>query len=264
MTTEDKEFMMKVFEGYQRRKIKNNLYYSDSYIPENIILSYYTYIEGKTDLKKLVDFKKNYIYNESRVEDNSTIEEQKGMSEVYEYISNFNYNQNNFNIFVQAMYIHQKLYSKCKDTSFGGKLRDTDAYLYNSVVDILPPKEALKFFQSYLGNSNIIMDRLKKENIISYINECVKITTELIKVQPFFDGNKRTFRALLNLMFKIRNLPPVYITIEEKDEYKDALLKAMSENDYQSLYKFYYYKICDSLYELVMSENIVKKDSKKL
>ena len=136
------------------------------------------------------------------------------------------------------------------ETSFGGKLRDLQAYLFDTNIEVMSPKDALKFFNSFLGNSDKIMDELKNKGIFEYINECIKITTELIKAQPFFDGNKRTFRSLLNLMFKARGIPPVYINVDERAEYKEALLKAMINNDYSYLNKFYYYKICDSIYEL--------------
>ena len=127
----------------------------------------------------------------------------------------------------------------------------------------MPPKDAIKFFQKFLGDSDKIMKELGDKDIFEYINDCVKITTELIKAQPFSDGNKRTFRALLNLLFKSRGLPPVYIEVNEREEYKDALLKAMINNDYSSLNKFYYYKVCDSIYELDIEPTIKKEKTIK-
>jgi len=256
---EIREFIYTIFEGYKKRKNEQKLYNIDSKIPENIITSYYFYTE-KTEFKEIVEnFKQKYIYNESRVERNITMEEQAGVSEIYDYINNFNFNKEKFNIFVQSIVIHQKLYSKCNETSFGGKLRDSQAYLFDTNIEVLPPKDAIKFFQKFLGDSDKIMNELEDKNIFEYINACIKITTELIKAQPFSDGNKRTFRGLLNLMFKGRGLPPVYINVNERVEYKEALLKAMINNDYTSLNKFYYYKICDSIYELDIEPMINKK-----
>jgi len=260
---EIRDFIHTIFEGYKKRKNNNTLYNIDSQIPENIIKAYYSYTE-KISFDEIVEkFKQKYIYNESRVERNITMEEQAGLSEVYDYINNFNFNEEKFNIFVQSLCIHQKLYSKCNDTSFGGKLRDSEVFLYDSSVEVLPPKDAIKFFQKFLGDSDKIMKELGDKDIFEYINDCVKITTELIKAQPFSDGNKRTFRALLNLLFKSRGLPPVYIEVNEREEYKDALLKAMINNDYSSLNKFYYYKVCDSIYELDIEPTIKKEKTIK-
>lgn len=260
---EIREYIYTIFEGYKKRKNDDNLYDIDSLIPENIIKTYYFFTE-KTNFHEIVEhFKQKYIYNESRVEKNISMEEIAGVSEIYDYINNFDFEREHFNIFVQAICIHQKLYSKCNETSFGGKLRDTEACLFDTNIDVLPPREAIKFFQKFLGESDKIMEELKNKDIIEYINECVKITTELIKAQPFFDGNKRTFRALLNLMFKKRGLPPVYININERDEYKKALLKAMINNEYNSLNKFYYYKVCDSIYELDIQPVIEKQKVNK-
>ena len=260
--TEAREFIFKVFEGYKKRKKEKKLYDIDSHIPENIITAYYFFTDKIGFNEIFENFKQNYIYNESRVEKNISPEEQQGMSEVYDYINNFDFSKEKFNIFIQSLCIHQKLYSKCIGTDFGGKLRDTEVCLFDSNIEVLPPKEAIKFFQKFLGDSENIMNDIKNKDIFTYINKCIEITTELIKAQPFADGNKRTFRSLLNLMFKNKGLPPIYITVSEKDEYKDALIKAMVNNDYTSLNKFYYYKICDSIYELDVKPMMEKQKKK--
>ena len=63
-------------------------------------------------------------------------------------------------------------------------------------------------------------------------------------------------------MFKQYNLPPVYVKTKEREEYKDALMKAMRNKDYTSLNQFYYYKICDSIYDLDIVEELKKEDEK--
>lgn len=259
---EDKEarvFILEIFEGYKKRKKNNELYNIDSQIPINIIKAYYYYIE-KPNFNNVVDnYRKKYVYNESRVEKNISKEEQYGLCKIYDYIHNFNFEKDNFNIFTTSLIIHQKLYSGCLDSSFGGNLRDGSAILYNASVEVPDPNTAKNIHQSYIMKSNNIMSKLDKTDILNYINECVRITTELIKAQPFEDGNKRTFRSLLNLMFKRRNIPPVYIKISEKDEYKKVLLRALIDGNYDSLYHFYYYKICDSIYELDIIPRLINK-----
>ena len=42
----------------------------------------------------------------------------------------------------------------------------------------------------------------------------------------------------------------------EKEEYIKAMNEGVVNHDYSSIYKFYYYKICDSIYEL----DIVKRN----
>jgi len=251
---EAREYISLIFEGYRKRKMENRLYRHDD-IPMMIIHTYYSCVEKPNFSEIYYNFKRRYIYNESRVEWNVSPEEQQGVGLAYEYVNKYNFQKQKFNIFIDAILIHQKLYSKYGDGTFGGRLREMEVFLYDSNVEVPPSKVAREYFQNYCGMSDMIMESLESEDIVKYINACVFLTTELIKIQPFQDGNKRTFRTLLNLMFKKRSIPPVYITTKEKDEYKEALMKALTDGNYNDLYQFYYYKVCDSIYELDIAVN---------
>lgn len=136
--------------------------------------------------------------------------------------------------------------------SFGGTLRNSTAVLNELNVDVPSAEEAKAYYNSYLNQERIVeyQNMLSNIDIFMYIDYCVDTVTKLIKYQPFADGNKRTFRSLLNLMFKNRNIPPVYIDSHERKEYKKLLINALENDDYEGLHYFYYYKVCDSIYEL--------------
>lgn len=148
------------------------------------------------------------------------------------------------------MLIHQRLYSKCPNPSFGGSLREDQALLNGTFIDVPDAEEAKRYFNSFIPNSDFIFKPLENQDIYGYIDICVVTIVNLIKAQPFADGNKRTFRALFNLMMKRINLPPIYIEVEEREEYKKALIEAMAEGNYETIIRFYYYKICDAIVEL--------------
>lgn len=157
-----------------------------------------------------------------------------------------------------------KNFSECRK-SFGGALRDCDVDLKGINYHVPTANEARIFLNSYLNPEKKIeyQNILSSSNIFGYIEYCVKTCVDIIKYQPFNNGNKRTARALLNLMFKNKNIPPVYIIKKERKKYKDALLKAIVENDYESIINFYYFKICDSIYELdirpgLIGEKVIK------
>lgn len=144
---------------------------------------------------------------------------------------------------------------------FGGKLR-TDEVKLNDVDFKVPyPEDASKFINSF--NSTEKIDEfnymLRCESIFKYIEYCVRIFVDMIKYQPFSDGNKRTSRSLLNLMFRLRNIPPVYIKNNERSAWKDALINCLENNDYTDMINFYYFKICDSIYEFDV-KNYIEKD----
>ncbi len=232
-----------------------------------MIEEYYNYDKKKIYDEILKEYKIRYIYSESKVEGKVTPEEQLGISEVYDYISAFDFNTDYFNIFVTSLVIHQKLYSKCPGQGFGGNLRDATAVLAGTTIDVMDAEEAKIYFNSFITKTDEIFYPLEDKNILKYIENCIYTTTELIKAQPFADGNKRTFRSLLNLLLKKVSLPPVYISLDLRDRYKEVLLLAMQEGKYEPLYAFYYKLIDKSIKELALENEeyeITKEKVKRL
>lgn len=137
-------------------------------------------------------------------------------------------------------------------TNFGGSLRNGPVYLADFAIDVPDAMTAIYEFNKFLKPEMRAEyeSHLNDSDIFTYIDYVVNVTSDLIGLQPFADGNKRAFRGLLNLMFKMKNLPPVYITRRERKAYHVALEKALVEHDYSAIDGFYYYKICDSIYEL--------------
>ena len=151
-------------------------------------------------------------------------------------------------------------------TRFGGALRTESVIMRDFNVDVPDGKDVMRIMNSYLSNEKKgeYNKALNNPNILEYIAYSVKTTGYLIGIQPFKDGNKRTFRALLNLMFKKRNLPPVYIVKKERKAYHDALEKGIVNNDYNDLITFYYYKVCDSIYELDFKPRFEEKKKESM
>lgn len=151
-------------------------------------------------------------------------------------------------------------------TRFGGALRTESVIMRDFNVDVPDGKDVMRIMNSYLSNEKKgeYNKALNNPNILEYIAYSVKTTGYLIGIQPFKDGNKRTFRALLNLMFKKRNLPPVYIVKKERKAYHDALEKGIVDNDYNDLITFYYYKVCDSIYELDFKLRVEEKKKESI
>ena len=151
------------------------------------------------------------------------------------------------------------------NTSFGGTLRTDDVDLQGVEYHVPTAREASEFFNSFVNIEKRVeySNILASSNIFGYIEYCVKTCVDIIKYQPFNNGNKRTARALLNLLFKNKNIPPVYITRYERKPYKDALLKAIVDNDYEDIINFYYFKICDSIYELDIVPYITNRNKEE-
>ena len=249
-----------LFEDYKRRKNTNELYSADLTIPKTIINLYTKLVEKPSFENIITRYKNNYINCESSVEPNFSQAELKGLSDVYDYILNFDFEKTKFNIFLVSLNIHQRLYKHCGDGSFGGRLRESTAVLQGCNIDIVTPDEAKREFNGYILKGDSILNKQREGDIFGYIEDCIRLNVDLIKLQPFYDGNKRTFRSLMNLLLKPLNIPPIYIEKEERKEYKNALIKAMRDNDLSHIIGFYYYKICDAIVTADIKNSLVSQN----
>ena len=247
-------------------------YNVDSNIPQNLIKLYYSKDTNQSDfLDIMLSFKEKYIKQESLLEGVHTKEEIEGLGLVYDYIRSDEWKKC-ANIYI-ILAINSNLFSLTPYPEFGGSFRTSNCYIENSDVYTTPydkiPGEIQELWPEFdrLMKLGIELNENKEyvddNRIIEYINDCLKLKSRLIEIHPFSDGNGRTMRALVNLLFKIAGLPPVYVKLAERKKYLDAMGMAISEKDYSFIDKFYYYKICDSIIELDFSQRKKKVKKKK-
>lgn len=274
---EAKEYIEMLFEGYMNRKKEKRLFGDSTKIPEIIILTYYTcikkpffnniYKEFKNKYISIKNFKERYLYNENKLEQVHSKEEQQGLRLVYDYIETKD-SFDDINIYTLS-YIHEILYSKAPYPEFGGKYRSDERYLPNSGIDVVSPSLIVHEMNNLGYEVNEVIKegiRLGKEidpqKIISYINKCIEIKCKLIKIYPFGDGNGRSIRAFINLLFRLANIPPIYIENKERQKYGIAMQLAVGDGDLSKINQFYYYKICDSIISLDINLNYLNSEEK--
>lgn len=262
---QDSDLIKLIFLDYEKRKREGKLYSKDDYIPQNLIKVYFKSGDRLDFSKIMYNFKRKYIYNENELENVHNKEERDGVSAVYDYIKD-GMKDKCPNIYV-ILVLHSLLYSKVPYPEFGGSFRTTAACISNSDVKTTNPSdipmEVGKLYFEYdqlLKLAEIVKETGNMELLMQYIDRAVEIKCKLIEIHPFVDGNGRTCRALVNLLFRKINLPPIYVKKAEKKEYIEAMDRAIRLRDTSSIKKFYYYKICDSIVELDINER-VKQDT---
>lgn len=256
----DNDFIIsQSFLGYQYRKVRKQLYQADADIPKKLLNLYFSNPD-RADLDYLKDvFIKKYIKNECALENVHSKEEKEGMKLMYEYMHTTN---DEFSIYSILDY-HRLLYAKTPYAEYGGHFRRDPAYLNNATIELCnwqyvwryvkecetPVHDLIKFGKKIKNNPSF-------DKLIDYIEKCLIIKCELIKIHPFSDGNGRTIRCFLNKLFEIAGIPPIYIKETERNEYHIAMEAAIGESNYQPIIQFYYYKICDSIVELDINERL--------
>lgn len=278
MNEEDaRQHIEMLFEGYINRKKEKRLFDALNTIPQTIILTYYTcikkhffnniYEEFKNRYISTKNFKERYLYNENKLEQVHSKEEQQGLRLVYDYIQKMS-DFDRVNMYTLTD-IHEILYSKTPYPDFGGKYRTNERYLPNSGIDITSPDLIVHEMNKLRGEINEIIDEgiklgkeIDPENIIPYINKCIELKCKLIKIHPFGDGNGRSIRAFINLLFRLANLPPIYIENKERESYGIAMQSAVGDNDLTKIKQFYYYKICDSIISLDINLTYLNEEEK--
>ena len=82
---------------------------------------------------------------------------------------------------------------------------------------------------------NLLMDKKDLVSIHEYVLESIKIHHRLTVIHPLINGNGRCCRALLLWLLKLKNIPPIYIQLEDKARYIKALNKIDTKGDYDQL-----------------------------
>lgn len=258
---EPNHIIQEMFMGYKQRKQRRQLYSDDNTIPTTLISMYYE-LGDRCNFETLKNsFVSRYIKNESKLEGVHSPAEIEGLREMYGYIhsSDIDYM---FNVFTLKE-LHEKLYSKTEYPYFGGNFRRSDAYIKGFPSDLVSYpyifRELDKLDPEVLYLKEIapfVKDSQDAEFLLEYLDRCVVLGCELIRIHPFGDGNGRSVRGFINKLLEDAGLPPVYITLPEKEEYHEAMGKAIGEGDYSVIKNFYRYKICDSIVELDINRRI--------
>lgn len=80
-----------------------------------------------------------------------------------------------------------------------------------------------------------LVDKKEMISIHEYVLEAIKIHHRLTVIHPLDNGNGRCCRAILLWLLRLKNIPPIYIKLEEKSRYINALNMIDTEKNYDQL-----------------------------
>ncbi len=110
-----------------------------------------------------------------------------------------------------------------------GKWKTTENYLFNyknERIDFIPPEEVGEAIHSLLNKTNAEIDsfynnKKKKVKHISLI--AFEFHLDYLKIHPFYDGNGRTGRLLMNLLLISFGHPPIVLNDKTRKTYYKLL-----------------------------------------
>ena len=123
--------------------------------------------------------------------------------------------------------LHERLFAKLSfkyGEQRGGYYRTGNVHLAGTTVSTAEPRMIKQLMDNVSWR---ILDILKRNangeysnsQYIDKINECIY---EIIRMQPFADGNKRTSRLLSNILYQEKGLPYVFVPVKDWGNYVDA------------------------------------------
>ena len=156
-----------------------------------------------------------------------------GHSELYDYI----YDTDERLEIYKIQKLHKLLYTYAPFPEAGGVYRQSNNFVTEAEFETTDFHD---IFTELIKLSLPMQDLVGNLGTMSFsdvIEASARIHHGITVIHPFADGNGRCSRAMLNWIFRLKGLPPVYIKFPEKEEYYEALKMADSGQGYSKLYK---------------------------
>lgn len=217
-------------------------------------------------------FQNDYIYNDSRMEGlNVTVEQASEIvTDLRIHMQNSQYCSEENEAFLSVaghydMYqqifadpvedkidiyylftLNKILFSHYPHPEFGGSSRKNNTLVIGAKFETVDYHDIFDELSKVDAEVKDFFNRRNEMPISEYIKHVVRIHHWITVIHPFPEGNGRTSRAFLNTQFVRAGINPVYIKVEEKRDYVEALAKADKYKDYDELYEIIFKLIIKS------------------
>ena len=159
--------------------------------------------------------------------------ESLGQYELYRHIIN---NKASLSSLHDIKDLHALLYKYAPHGETAGTFRNMNAIINGSDVDLIDAKEVHKEFffleRKFQENYTKLIDTPNS----SFIEFAVKTHYEIVKLHPFQDGNGRTARAFMNMLFMKKSIPFIFFLNKDKVYYLNSLKAIDNYDDPTSLF----------------------------
>ena len=133
--------------------------------------------------------------------------------------------------------LNKKLFSYYPYPDFGGNARQNNALVLGAKFET---SDYHDIYEELVKLDQIVKKTFNDRESITtseYIKHVARTHHRLTVIHPFPEGNGRTSRAFMNIQLVRVGLSPIYIKVEEKEEYIKALERADKTGNYDELYE---------------------------
>ena len=117
--------------------------------------------------------------------------------------------------------LQKEVTANVKDVFLNGKYRDQDVSIFGTNKIFPSPHEVPKLMQNLIARINLMEEKQQHPAIIAAYAHY-----QITAIHPFFDGNGRTARLIMNTLLLKNNYPITVIEFSKRAEYYEALQKA--------------------------------------
>lgn len=179
-----------------------------------------------------------------------------GHSSLYDYIYD---TKERLDIY-KIQKLNKMLYQYAPFPEAGGVYRQDNNFVTGAEVETVDYRMVVQEIVALDTPMKVLIDEMDTLTVADVIKQAVVIHHRLTVIHPFGDGNGRCSRALLNWIFKLKGLPPIYIKYPEKDEYYEGLSNIDKNQTCDKLFKVFMREVIRSsmqLNKVSVEENIV-------
>lgn len=147
-----------------------------------------------------------------------------------------NRNLSIYDIFI----LNRKLFSCYPNPNTGGLARRSNTLVLGTKFETADYRDITAGIAELDKDINDLNKRSDKLSTSEFIKCVARIHHKLTVIHPFSDGNGRTARAFMNLQLVRAGLLPIYVKVEDKKDYLEALSLADKNQDYSALYEMFF------------------------
>ena len=109
-----------------------------------------------------------------------------------------------------------------------GKWKDHHNFLYNyrgEKIEFTPPEEVAEKMHQLINWYGAELEKIEqnKKDALHIVIMALEFHIRYVSIHPFFDGNGRNARILMNFILISNDFPPIIVKNEEKDPYGQYL-----------------------------------------